>query len=477
MELWRRYNITLAGTLGAGKSTVAKSLEADGWHWVSSGELFRAAASKEGVDVVDLNGALKGLNNLDKEIDAATTALAVTPGHVFDSRMAWYFAAKKGCVPVFRVLLTCDPAVAANRIYSGSERASEHYSSYEECVTKLAERQQLERQRFIDIYDGLDYLNERNHDLVIDTTRITPDKVFERIIERLRLHESVDWKGIAIMPDVTKSDMLFDESFQMELDELNGSGKKNAKHSEEIHDEVELTRLAMAAFLSKELPRIGGNEWMKTCVEAAFAAYANNNPFAIAPSHGSISDYDLRSLSVIMEYNLDTLSFERNEVVRARDVREIVRIRNLYEHRDRQLNSRRWQNDVQALQVFRAKMKTDRELEDEAYELSQLTQMEVETGLYLDNLDSIQRQVEAISHSILDLGQSVHEHSENDVEQFEELKRQRDRDAIHDRAINDNTGDIRWLTERDRIQKIAIIGSIGIGVLNLGLIFGALKDR
>lgn len=148
-------------------------------------------ANKEGVDVIDLNGALKESNDIDKEIDETTTALAKTSGHVFDSRMAWYFAAMKGCAPVFRVLLTCDPAVAADRVFSDSNRTSECYLSYEECLAKLADRQQLERERFMEIYDGLDYLRERNHDLTIDTTRITPHEAAKIIEEKLRLLESV----------------------------------------------------------------------------------------------------------------------------------------------------------------------------------------------------------------------------------------------------------------------------------------------
>lgn len=268
----------------------------------------------------------------------------------------------------------------------------------------------------------------------------------------------------------TRDDTLSDESFQMELEELNGAGKKNAKHSEEVHDEIELTRSTMAAFLGRELPKIAGDDWMKECVEAAFKSYASANPFAIMPSHGSICNYDLRSLTVIMEYNLSLLHFERDEKVQAREIREVVRIRNLYEHRDRQLNSRNWRSDVQTLQVFRSKMKTDREIESEQFELKQLAQMEADTSRYLDNLDQLQRQVDAISHSVLDIGQSLHEHAKNDIQQFDELDRQRIRDKQHDEAIDENERDIEWLTTRDRIQHYAIIGALVLGLVNIGLL-------
>ena len=259
---------------------------------------------------------------------------------------------------------------------------------------------------------------------------------------------------------------------------LSGRGKKNANHAKEIRNEIELTRKAMAAFLERKLPLVSTeDDWKRTCVREALVQFQANHETVSLPEHDDLSYYDIRSLSIILQYNLDSLSFERGESMSSREIRRIIFIRNDYEHLDSRLNHRLWKNDIEAIRVFRSKMQTDRDIETESYTIDKLPQMEKEARIYADELDAIQREIQALVEGMTGLGGQVKIHAKNDIEQFDELERQRGRDAAHDSHIKENTADIEWLTKRDRIQRGWIIGLIGISGASLLVALASLLKR
>ena len=114
------------------------------------------------------------VDQLQNDIAAAGERLVV------DSRLAWYFFAD-----ALKVHLVTDPVVAAKRVMGRAASAVERYASVEEAVRELAARSESERQRFLARY-GVDKTDPSNYDLVLDTTDEGPERIVDRIVERLR---------------------------------------------------------------------------------------------------------------------------------------------------------------------------------------------------------------------------------------------------------------------------------------------------
>jgi cytidylate kinase len=170
--------VAIAGQVGSGKSTVSRLLAAaTGWERFSTGELFRRIAAARGMSPLELNVFARNHPEIDDEVDGRLAALADDPDPtVIDSRMAWHF------VPTaFKVYLTVDPRVGAQRIFSAA-RADERYASIEEAAAKSAAREQEETARYGLLY-GVNPPHWRNYDLVVDTTHCPPEEGVERILQ------------------------------------------------------------------------------------------------------------------------------------------------------------------------------------------------------------------------------------------------------------------------------------------------------
>ena len=160
--------ITIAGSLGSGKSSTAKALaQALGFKHYSSGDLFRKMATERGVSVEAINQTAEVQKDLDHRVDEWLQELYKTEeGFVVDSRMAWHWMPDS-----FKVFLTLDSDTAASRIFAQIQnggRVSEHADSQDEVRASIERRLASEQKRYFDLY-GVDPRDPKNFDLVIDT--------------------------------------------------------------------------------------------------------------------------------------------------------------------------------------------------------------------------------------------------------------------------------------------------------------------
>lgn len=177
-------NIAITGKLGSGKSTIAKIMsETLGYEIYNTGKIQRRTAEEMGISTLELNKRMLTDASLDYIIDEAVAKLSAERDNIiFDSRMAWYFAKNS-----YRIFLTVDPDVAAQRVFTMNRGKSEKYSSVEEAKRQLIERSEVERKRFRDIY-GVDYFDLGNYDLIYDTTYTTPEEAAAAIIDAFNKH-------------------------------------------------------------------------------------------------------------------------------------------------------------------------------------------------------------------------------------------------------------------------------------------------
>ena len=172
--------ISITGKLGSGKSTVCNILKDKyGFEIFSTGSINREVARNLGITTLELNERLKVDHSLDDEIDSTVTRISIERKDdklIFDSRMAWHFARD-----TFKVFLTIDPTVAAERVMKNQRGAEERYESVEDAREGLIKRGDVERERFMQIY-GVDYFDPNNYNVIVDTTARTPEEIVEIIM-------------------------------------------------------------------------------------------------------------------------------------------------------------------------------------------------------------------------------------------------------------------------------------------------------
>jgi len=170
--------ITISGTSGAGKSTVAKFL-AEKLHYkhYSTGDILRKLAVERGMTINELMIAAKKDKSIDSDIDSYSKKLGENEDNfVIDSRLAWYFIPKS-----VKVFLDADLKTRAERIFR-QRREEEKFETFEEAMELMEEREKVNLGRYKKVY-GVTYLDKKNYDLAIDTTSTTAEEVGEKILK------------------------------------------------------------------------------------------------------------------------------------------------------------------------------------------------------------------------------------------------------------------------------------------------------
>src|SRR3989344_3209899 len=160
--------ITIAGSLGAGKSSTAKAVAlALGYRHFSSGDLFRKIAAERGESVEATNLSAEVQKDIDYKVDKLLQEMGRTEQKlVVDSRMAWHWMPES-----FKVFLALDTDSAAERIFSDVQkknRVSEDAASLEDVRASIKRRFVSEQKRYLTLYD-VDPTDAENFDLIIDT--------------------------------------------------------------------------------------------------------------------------------------------------------------------------------------------------------------------------------------------------------------------------------------------------------------------
>ncbi len=185
-------NISLAGDLGSGKTSVNNILRKKGYSYVSVGSIFRDIAEKKGVSVSDVNKLAFTDPSIDKEVDEMQVKLGERRTKaVFDSRLGFYFVPNS-----LKVYLRCDITEAAKRVMK-DKRKGEGYASVGSAVAGFLERRGLERERYHKKY-GVDIADYSNYDLVIDTIFTSPENVVKIIL--LYAEKGYTGKGFFMSP-------------------------------------------------------------------------------------------------------------------------------------------------------------------------------------------------------------------------------------------------------------------------------------
>lgn len=168
--------ITLSGDIGSGKSSVAAELNRlTGYDIIGTGKIQRAIAERRGLTTLELNKISETDRSIDDEIDQFVITIGKTRDQlIIDSRLAWHFIPN-----AFKVYLSVDPMVGAERVFNAS-RSDENNPSLKATLQNNLKRQEFEDQRFFKLYN-VHFRNHGNYDLVIDTSSDPPVQIAGKI--------------------------------------------------------------------------------------------------------------------------------------------------------------------------------------------------------------------------------------------------------------------------------------------------------
>lgn len=178
----RQSIITIAGAIGSGKSSTARTIAAKlGYKHFSSGDLFRKIASDRGLSVEALNLTAEEQADIDHQVDQLLKKMGEEESNlVIDSRLAFHWMPRS-----FKVYLGLDPDTAAKRIFNHMQtegRLSQTADSVDEVRKNIDTRVESERKRYTNLYN-IDVTDTSPFDLVIDTRVNALEDVVDIIIE------------------------------------------------------------------------------------------------------------------------------------------------------------------------------------------------------------------------------------------------------------------------------------------------------
>jgi radical S-adenosyl methionine domain-containing protein 2 len=173
--------ISISGLAGSGKSTVGKLLAKRlNYNFESIGNYSRDLALREfGMTINEFQEYCKAHPEMDKKIDDYFIQnCSLKSNLIIDYRLAFHFL--NDC---FHVFLTVSDEVAAYRIQQANDRTSEKEGNAD-IAMMIKKRNATMRDRFSQIYNA-DFADQKNYHLVLNTDKLTPDELVERIIEKL----------------------------------------------------------------------------------------------------------------------------------------------------------------------------------------------------------------------------------------------------------------------------------------------------
>jgi cytidylate kinase len=183
----RKHIITISGKPGSGKSSTAdKVAEMLNYTRHSSGNMVRSLLSRKGMTLAEYNIAASDDHSLDEKIDVLLRNLRTKNDIVVDSRLGFYWIPES-----FKVYLDLDIQVATVRIFkdavsnNGRTKGGELANSLDVVAKQVRTRMEIEQQRFKNLY-GIDPYNPEHFDLVIDTSRHSPQTVALTVFDTYR---------------------------------------------------------------------------------------------------------------------------------------------------------------------------------------------------------------------------------------------------------------------------------------------------
>lgn len=168
--------ITISGKICTGKSSVFRGLQKNlDWPTFSSGSYFREYAKTHNLI---LNNAEEQTDKLTHEVDGKVREMLNSPGNLLlDAWLGGILA--EGNPHILRVLLVTDDEIRFRRF------AEREHLNIEESRKEVLQRDANWFEKVKKIHGRSDFFDEKNYDVVIDTSLINVEQVVSLILNTL----------------------------------------------------------------------------------------------------------------------------------------------------------------------------------------------------------------------------------------------------------------------------------------------------
>ena len=170
--------ITVSGTPGSGKSTIAHLLhEKLGIKYVNSGMLFREAAKKHKLSLAEFGKHCEKNSKVDKELDERQVEILKKGNVILEGRLAGWLAFKND-ISSFKIMIDADVNTRVERVVNREK------GNFDKRKKEIIEREKSEKTRYKNYY-RIDLSNTSIYDLVIDSSDKKPEEIIDIILETL----------------------------------------------------------------------------------------------------------------------------------------------------------------------------------------------------------------------------------------------------------------------------------------------------
>jgi len=172
--------VTISGHPGSGTTTLVSILEKNfNWNSINGGQIFRSAAKKKGISLVDFAELCLIDDKVDKELDEELILIIEDSDgpEIIESRLAGHWAIKKN-IDCKKIWLEVDEEIRAERVQKREGGELNHVLF---SIKQRAEKDDLRFQKYYQI--SLEDMTP--YSLVIDGNTKTPDEIAKTVIEHL----------------------------------------------------------------------------------------------------------------------------------------------------------------------------------------------------------------------------------------------------------------------------------------------------
>jgi len=170
--------ITVSGTPGSGKSTVADLLhEKTRIPYVNTGDVFRELADEHNMSLEAFGRYCEKHQEVDKELDQRQLEKLQQEDIILEGRLTGWFAHQHK-IPAVKVFITADVSIRAQRI------VKREGGTITQRQQEIQTREASEATRYQEYYD-IDLKDTSIYDLVIDASEKTPDDIVKMILAHL----------------------------------------------------------------------------------------------------------------------------------------------------------------------------------------------------------------------------------------------------------------------------------------------------
>jgi predicted cytidylate kinase len=170
--------VTISGTPGSGKTTVGRLLSKRlGVGYISTGLIFRETAKKYRMSLEEFSRYCETHKEIDQELDEFQLKTLQQGDVIVEGRIAGWIAVRNHITAV-KVLIDADVDMRASRIVQREQ------GLVPQRRNEILKREESEARRYKQYY-GIDLSDTSIYDLVVDSSKETPEKITQRIVNKI----------------------------------------------------------------------------------------------------------------------------------------------------------------------------------------------------------------------------------------------------------------------------------------------------